>query len=273
MKIYYSNITSGKYEDGRMPQIGVLQSYATIRKIKIPYYCDSYFLDSGAFTTSKSGKPINLMEYIQFLKENAPILNVYAALDVIGDAEASWINYEKMLDAGLQPLPAFHEGEPEEWLHKMAGVTDYIGLGGMVGAGKNRLHKFLDKVFTLYPDPEKVGFHGYGIMDEDLILGYPWKSVDATSVHVMARFGGIFTPQRKAVKLNPKVRIDDQGWKTTKAVDIVRSWVESLGFNYDVAQEQSSLGTRERVYISVAYYESLHHKAMKVFKPTTNFFL
>lgn len=273
MKIYYSNISSGKYEDGRMPKIGVLESYATVRKIKIPYYCDSYFLDSGAFTASRSGKPIDLQAYIQFLKENKDQLAVYAALDVIGDAEASWVNYERMLEAGLKPLPAFHEGEPLEWLHKTAQTTDYIGLGGMVGAGKNRLHKFLDKVFTLYPDPTKVGFHGYGIMDEDLLLGYPWRSVDATSVHVMARFGGIFTPQRKAVKLNPNVRIDDQDWKTEKAVEAVRSWVESLGFSYDLAQEQSAAGTQERIYISVAYYESLRPKAMTLFKPTTKFFL
>ena len=255
-----------------MPKIGVLESYATVRKIKIPYYCDSYFLDSGAFTASKSGKPIDLQAYIQFLKANKDQLAVYAALDVIGDAEASWVNYQKMLEADLKPLPAYHEGEPEEWLHKMAETTEYIGLGGMVGAGKVRLHRFLDKVFSLYPDPEKVGFHGYGIMDEDLIEHYPWRSIDATSVHVMARFGGIFTPA-KAVKINPNVRVDDQDWKTEKAEATVRSWVESLGFNYDLAQEQSNAGTQERIYISVAYYESLREKAPKFFKPTTNFFL
>ena len=77
------------------------------------------FLDSGAFSAWSQGKEINIEDYIQFIKEHKDVIDVYANLDVIGDAEATWRNQLRMEKAGLNPLPVFHYGEDISWLKNL----------------------------------------------------------------------------------------------------------------------------------------------------------
>src|SRR5574340_1162268 len=76
------------------------------------------FLDSGAFSAKSQGISINVQEYIKFIKEHEEHIEVYANLDVIGSAEASWRNQRIMERAGLKPLPVFHVEDDWKYLDK-----------------------------------------------------------------------------------------------------------------------------------------------------------
>jgi len=275
MKIYYSNLASVKEKEfaSYLPEnlkIGVLISYYKLKKLKKPIYCDSLFLDSGAFSAFRQNITIQVVDYIRFLKglENYP--EVVAALDDIGSFKKTKNNFQKMVKAGVESIPCFHIGEPFELLEEYMEFP-YVALGGIAFRPKQERAIWLDKVFNMYPNGQ---FHGFGIQDIDIILRYPWKSVDSSSAHMQARFGGIATPWGW-LKINPNVNPKDLRWKTPIATGNVDEWFATLNmpFPLEEAQEATSTGTAKRVATSVIYFEKLiKNKKTTVFKPKSNGF-
>jgi hypothetical protein len=158
------------------------------------------FLDSGAFSAKTQGITINIKEYIAFIKDNLDIIGVYANLDVIGDAKATYINQKIMEREGLKPIPVYHVGEDEKWLIKyLESGYSYIALGGMVKGSASSLKSWLDHTWENHLiDPitrlPKVKIHGFGLTSLTLMLRYPWYSVDSTSWVMTSRMGGIMLP-------------------------------------------------------------------------------
>ena len=171
------------------------------------------FLDSGAFSAKTQGIEINLKDYIQFLKENESVIDIYANLDVIGDPEATWKNQQKMERVGLHPMPCYHYGEDIKWLKLYLEKYDYIALGGMVKVGTAQLIQWLDLLFTNHICDKdgipKVKIHGFGLTSLPLMLRYPWYSVDSTSWVVTGRMGSIYIPRYRAGEW----LYDEQSWK------------------------------------------------------------
>jgi hypothetical protein len=100
-------------------------------------------LDSGAYSAWRQSGTIAIDDYIRFVRDVEPCVHTYVNLDVIpgalerprtwndtqASADASYRNLQKMKDAGLRPLPVFHQGEDFKWLEKMlADGEDYIGI-------------------------------------------------------------------------------------------------------------------------------------------------
>jgi hypothetical protein len=165
------------------------------------------FLDSGAFSAKSIGAEINIQEYIDFIKQHQDYLEVYANLDVIGDAEATLENQKIMEDAGLNPLPCFHYKEPLEYLDYYINNYDYIALGGMVGTSVE-ISKWLDLLFSEYI-PTNTKIHGFGQTSLKLLIRYPWFSVDSTSWCITGRMGSIYVPRKK----DNKYLYDENSWK------------------------------------------------------------
>ena len=246
----------------------LIDSYHNFRKAPPrPEWCTSYFLDSGAFSIYRQGGTLDLSVYCNHLKQYLHIIDVYAALDVIGNPEASWVAWKQMKDAGLNPLPAYHAGEPISWLDKYvdAGET-YIGVGGMVGLTPMAKRDWIRGVFRRFPDPKVVGFHGFGVMDVTSILEFPWKSVDARTASILGRFGSVLTPWGPYA-LNPKLDADRTAWRTDLAVGVVREWVESLGGDWELAEQATPQGKHERVWITINYLDSLAERAPTFYNP------
>lgn len=168
------------------------------------------FLDSGAYSARSLGVPVNLDEYIAFIKEYHEYIEVYPNLDVIGDAEATWENQKIMEAAGLHPIPCYHYGEDFKYLERYVQYP-YMALGGMVGASKPTIFAWLDVCWKIICDtPErlpKCKVHGFGMTSVDFILRYPWWSIDSTSWLAKGRFGGIYVP-REGSYLKPPLEID-----------------------------------------------------------------
>lgn len=156
------------------------------------------FLDSGAFSAWSQGIKIGIEDYISFIKKHKKYINVYANLDVIGDAEATLKNQHIMEKAGLSPLPCFHINEDIKYLKLYLKKYKYVALGGMVGIHKKKLDAWLNTIFGEYicdsKGVPKTKIHGFGLTSLALLLKYPWYSVDSTSWVVTSRMGGIRIP-------------------------------------------------------------------------------
>lgn len=253
MKMYYSNMASVPLPKGF--SIGILISYYGLKKLDVPEFCNSLFLDSGAFSAWTKKVAIDVHEYIDFIKANENKIDVYAALDDITDGNKSLENYKIMVKKGLDPMPCFHIGEDEAILQKYVRLADYIALGGIAKRNKQVRVKWLDRIFSDYPSTK---FHGFGIQDRTILLRYPWYSVDSSSAHVMARFGGICTPWGD-LKINPEVQSKDLQWKRGGGLfeNRIREYVNSLGYPYEQAITNDPEGTLLRCAINVTYYEKL----------------
>lgn len=159
------------------------------------------FVDSGAFSAFKQGVNIEVEDYIAFLKQHKKEVKLYANLDVIGDARATWKNQRIMEKAGLSPLPTFHYGEPVKWLRRYLSKYDYIALGGMVPISTRDLLKWCDHLFAHYLTDKEgmpiVKVHGFGMTSLTLMLRYPWYSVDSTSWSMTGNMGVIYVPVKR----------------------------------------------------------------------------
>lgn len=155
------------------------------------------FIDSGAFSAKTKGVEISIGHYCKYIKEVKP--TQYAALDVIGDAVGSERNLKIMeQEYGLKPIPCYHLCEDYKHLVHMIKDHDYIALGGMVGASKEKLVSWLDEAwYIIMRDKPELKVHGFGMTTIDILERYPWYSVDSSSMTAAYRFGQISTLDEK----------------------------------------------------------------------------
>lgn len=202
---------------------------------ELPIGCvESHFFDSGSFTirtraqewaAKKKGRTVNqyynteefqdyLYEYMDgyaaFIKAHSVAIDYYANVDIIFNPELTYRN-QKYLEKehGLKPVPVVHFGTDLKWLRKyMDEGYDLIGIGGLVGSwgssGKPAVYRWLDRAFNMAcdaPDRKpKVRLHGFGATLYELLVRYPWWSVDSTTWTKIAAFGAIFVPHKRGGK-------------------------------------------------------------------------
>lgn len=192
MKLYFAGADASIdffYNNG-IEQLLIAYPFLKKKQIKPN---QKFFIDSGAYSVMTSGITINIDEYIEFLHKEK--YTIYAGLDVIGDAEKTKINNDYMKEAGLNPIPAYHYGEPIEYLNYYLDNYDYIAIGGLVPIKHQRtsLFMFLDQCFshiTKHKSIPKV--HGFGLVNWEALKRYPFYSVDATSWQNPTRWGQHF---------------------------------------------------------------------------------
>lgn len=270
MKVYYANMASVKGLEAALPKgykIGVLESFYGLRRVEIPPFCDWYFLDSGAYSAHRKNEQIDIEAYGKFVKQYLDVIKLYANLDVIGDAEGTMKNQLRLEKMDLCPLPCYHGGEPISYLQRYVEEYDYIALGGVAQMGTNqeRLNRWLETCWDVILEVGggKTKVHGFGIQAEDIMMKFPWYSVDASSCHMQARYGGIRT-RWGWMKINPDVAPSTVQWihATPEKLKRVKEWVaESCPFiNFEEAQIGKPAGTLLRCGLSIWYYEELAKK-------------
>ena len=170
-------------------------------------------LDSGAYSAWKKGIKINIDEYIKFVEDNREYIDVYINLDVIDNGQASFDNWKYMRSCGLNPVPVYHASTDVKYLIKYLKEVDYIGIGGIATwTRKQRLQSF-DRLWSTYLvdffgiPTHKV--HAMGMTSLQLMLRYPWYSVDSTSWVLTGRYGSIFVPRYR----KGKYVYDENTWK------------------------------------------------------------
>lgn len=251
MILYHGGLNSYRFRDG-VPKIPRLDTYYHAqKKPRKEVWADPLFMDSGAFSVWKQGGALDLGSYMEYLRTWKDLIHVYAALDVIGSAEGSFENYLRMRDAGLDPIPCFHHGEPLAWLEKYveAGAT-YIGLGAVAKASQAARFAFFREVFQRYPDPAKVGFHGFGITAGPMLLSFPWKSCDSTAAVMTAAFGTMITPFGN-VSVGAGLDAGRSAKQTVSVMGALEEWATSIGGDWARAIQKTPDGIYERAWISI----------------------
>jgi hypothetical protein len=172
-----------------------------MNKLEIPL-----MIDSGAFSAWKQRKPLDLDEYIDFIKEKVAMHDnvVYFNLDVIPqkdeakDGAPSYRNFLKMKRAGLNPIPVYHGSTDIKWLKRYMSHTDFIALGWLVGRSSPALIRMLDHLWDEHLTDDKgmplVKVHGLGVTSFVRLKRYPWYSVDSTTWLQAAIYGKVFIP-------------------------------------------------------------------------------
>lgn len=171
-------------------------------------------LDSGAFSAWNQGDTIELKDYIKYLKENWRYLWGYVTLDVLAPGEErhrthaevdkaakqSYVNHCKMKDAGLKPVPVFHQGESLTHLDQMLKDGEpYIGISCRKDLMAAAQCAWLDNVFGHLTDKNGrpiVKTHGFGITRPGFLFRYPWYTVDSTTWSLSPGYGQIIVPIR-----------------------------------------------------------------------------
>lgn len=209
--------------DGKFPQYSALESYVTFmggRSIG-SLFQRPIFLDSGAYTMFTKGKSIPLKQYADFINREHKMIEFAANLDYIGaaspvEAADRTIENQRKLEELVKPsgayiIPVYHVREPVSYLEALVKKYPFIALGGMVPESKGDLNKMLDEVWdrvlTDKHGHPKIKVHGFGMTILDLMLRYPWYSVDSTSWVIYAAFGYITWmdgPRQVVVPISPK---------------------------------------------------------------------
>lgn len=179
----------------------VLVSYARDKDpggiVNLSRVFDSVLLDCGAFSAFNSGVRIDLHAYIDFCKRYGGVVDTYAGLDVIGDEEATWRNQRAMEAAGLTPMPTFHFADSWNTLRGMVKEYDRIGLACMASLGMKERVEFLDGCWRIVQDSPRwpsIRVHGWAMTSAQVILRYPWYSVDSLTWAVGNIYGAMLVP-------------------------------------------------------------------------------
>lgn len=118
-------------------RLGVLSAFPymdarTVAVLREHAGATDFFLDSGAFTAWRSGKPISLDDYCRFL-DKCPVKTWrYVMLDVIENPGATLDNLRAMRSRGFKPVPVFTPGQAlDDLAEYYAEDSDFIACGGL----------------------------------------------------------------------------------------------------------------------------------------------
>ena len=215
------------------------------KKRDFSWYKDKVFLDY-------------VDKYAEFVHKHKKGLDFYVTVDVIFNPEQSW-EILKYLERewGLNPLPVIHYGTDLKWFnrHIDAGY-DFIGIGGLgQETHKGDYFEWADRVFNyLCPRPSRlpiVKCHGFAMTAWELLVRYPWWSVDSASWIKAGAFGSLYIPKKTKGEYDftgkPPwvVAISDGSSAIQKGIHyqsykqrnkplakIMEEWVEYLGMPY-----------------------------------------
>ena len=237
-------------------------------------YVKSHFLDSGAFSQWTLAQKYHkehggnkwdffhtddfykyMDDYAAFVKKYKIAIDLYANVDVIGNAKLTWRN-QKYLEKkhNLKPVPVVHFPTNIKWLKRyMNAGYKMIGLGGLVGnTMKAGCQVWLDNCFRLVcPAPDylpTIKLHGFGIASFKLMTGYPWWSVDSATWDKAASYGGIYVPPKRQgkwifskpprlVKVSMESPMKEKRNQhifnfSPMAQDIIKEWIDFLKLPY-----------------------------------------
>jgi hypothetical protein len=159
-------------------------------------------MDSGAWSTYRSGVRIRLADYIEFLHENMAWIKQCIALDVIlpqdtdRAARDSFANWQAMRAEGLDPMAVLHQGEDIRWIDKYldAGCT-YLGLAGLSLPQKQQRRQWYELMWARLVNKDGlplIRVHALGDTHETSLSAFPWHSCDSSSWFYISQVLGQF---------------------------------------------------------------------------------
>ena len=183
--------------------------------------------DSGAFSAKHQGAEITTAQLAAWAKKWRHRLCWVAALDVIGNAEATRRNWHELVDEhGVPGVPTIHFGCPPETMdYYVERGVDFIGLGGLVGRPAPAQMRWMVKMMRYARDNHPgLRFHGWGVTGKDA-LKLPFFSVDSSGWGGGYRYGRLTLRDPTTGKAH---NLDLNG-KTTYAPEVARLLARHYG--------------------------------------------
>ncbi len=169
-------------------------------------------LDSGAYSAWRQKKPIDVHQYIEFIKKHELIHRVVNLDQIPGEygrvpspheveesAACGYKHLKIMRKAGIDAMPVFHQGERRYWLDKMLDDGyDYIGISPANDRTTKQKEIWLDEIFGYlcglkgFPS---IKTHGFGVTAYPIMYRYPWFSCDSVTWLLIGGYGCIFVPK------------------------------------------------------------------------------
>lgn len=240
MRLFFAGTEPKKYRD-ILIKLGVqngLESYWSLNQRNAPsqnYWPGLYLLDSGGYSARVRGVEIDVKEYAAYLNKHQ--VKFAFNLDPPNNNDSLHNLYYLQEHTNTYIIPIFHGPEymDPEWRKVLDYYVDnypFIALGGIAGreVSQEVTNKFLNYVFKRTRD--KVAVHGLGNTRKDLLMKYPFYSVDSTSWMQMVRFGSSIAlskemAQVKAKKTHYTQNIDkDIAWWLQLESNITKLWLK-----------------------------------------------
>lgn len=222
---------------------------------------ETVFLDSGAFSAYTQGVQIDVVQYCDFIKRNADIIEVASVLDAVGDPQKTYENQKAMEALGTAPLPCFHYGEDERYLEYYVANYEYITLGGMVPISTPNLLLWLDRLWEKYltdgAGRAKIRVHGFGLTTIKLMERYPWYSVDSSSWVQISSVGSILHPDYGVIAISstsPNRKQEGRHFDTLSNIEQSHLIHEFARLGYTMSELRTSYLAR-RCFCMWAYCE------------------
>lgn len=178
------------------------------------------FADSGAYSAMSQGAAIQLPDYMAWVRRWQHLFATYVNLDVIGNAEGTLANQRAMEDAGLQPVPVFHGGEPWSYLADYCARYPYVALGGMVSSDTDAVLRWCVRALQLGAE-HGTRFHGFGQTKRPVLKALPWYSVDSSSWGAGHRAGQLRLWDHQRVRLRA-IKVGDHR-AVYRAAELIRA--------------------------------------------------
>ncbi len=139
--------------------------------------------------------------YIKFVKKNDKYLYAYVNMDLINNAEGSYDSLKYMESKGCHPLPVYHLGNDRKWLQRYVDEGyKCICIGGITPNPYKVLKPILDEIWKNILTDNKgmpiVKVHGLACTGYQLLIRYPWYSVDSATWTKLGAWGGIYVPRK-----------------------------------------------------------------------------
>ena len=160
------------------------------------------FLDSGAFAFQRrpslqSNRRKLFRQYAKFLLTEGHRFDAYGNFDWRCHSREVWETHHELESRGLWPIATIHGDDGLDWMER------YIDAGHVylaVGAGPRfkrtaKLLRYLDAIFDKAEKKHgNVLLHGFGMTGLEILLRFPWYSVDSKSWLMLRNFGRVLSP-------------------------------------------------------------------------------
>jgi len=206
-------------------------------------------LDCGAFTALNAGKPIDLAEYIEFLRRWRSRLFGYLALDVVGNPAATEANLATMLDADLRPIPVHVRGDGQDRMDELFELSDWIACGGLRRPHAGHCQKAYVKEKMIWAAGRNV--HWLGYTNHAMVRAFKPYSCDCSNMSMGYRYGNTHIYLGDWAWSNRTTRSSgglDKPFTKQEAAAIKRS-----GLTVEAFRDQAKLADRNILNNPIAY--------------------
>ena len=149
-------------------------------------------------------------QYCEFVKANKDSIDHFVNVDAIFNPKLTWRTQQYIQkEHGLRPMPVVHHGTDKKWIDRyIEDGHDLIGLGGLgQEVTKEAYFNWADETYThICPASNDykpiVKTHGFAMTAYELLIRYPWWSVDSASWVKSGAFGMLYVPRMTAGKFD-----------------------------------------------------------------------